>query len=66
MCGASPKSHEIAQTAGRVRGQYSFLKCMDAIQIAAGMEVNADAFLTNDIQLKRIKEISPCILKDFL
>ena len=57
---------EIAQTAGRLRGQYGFLKSMDAIQIAASMEVNADAFLTNDIQLKKVKEISACILKDFL
>ncbi|MCF8144713.1 MAG: type II toxin-antitoxin system VapC family toxin [Deltaproteobacteria bacterium] len=57
---------QIAQRAGKLRGQYGFLKSMDAIQIATSMEVNADAFLTNDIQLKKVAEISALVLKDFL
>lgn len=57
---------EIARKAGTLRGRYPFLKTMDAIQIAASMEVGANAFFTNDIQLKRVTEISAVILKDFL
>ena len=57
---------DIADKAGRLRGAYSFLKTMDAIQIAACLEVNAEAFFTNDVQLKKVKEISAVVLKDFL
>lgn len=57
---------EIAQEAGRLKGRYGFLKSMDAIQIAASMEVNADAFLTNDVQLKKVTEVSVLLLKDFV
>ena len=59
-------SSDIARRAGKLRGRYGFLKSMDAIQIAASMEVNADAFLTNDVQLKKVTEISALVLKDFL
>ncbi len=57
---------DIAEKAGRLRGTYPFLKTMDAIQIAACLEVNAEAFFTNDVQLKKVKEISSLVLKDFL
>jgi predicted nucleic acid-binding protein len=59
-------SSDIARRAGKLRGRYGFLKSMDAIQIAASTEVNADAFLTNDVQLKKVTEISALVLKDFL
>ena len=45
---------------------YPFLKTMDAIQVAASLEVNAEAFFTNEVQLKKVKEISAVVLKDFL
>jgi predicted nucleic acid-binding protein len=57
---------EIARRAGSLRGRYGFLRSMDAIQIAASMEVNADAFLTNDIQLKKVTEVPMLVLRDFL
>ncbi len=59
-------SERIAESAGKLRGRYSFLKTIDAIQIAAAIDVGADAFLTNDAKLKQIKEIKIFVLKDFL
>lgn len=59
-------SADIAQRAGELRGQYTFLRTMDAIQISVALEVGADAFLTNDIKLKQIKEIKVLVLRDFL
>ena len=56
----------IAESAGNFRGRYSFLKTMDAIQIAASLEAEADAFITNDTKLKRISEIKIIVLKEYL
>ena len=56
----------IAETAGKLRGQYSELRIIDAIQISAAIDVRADAFLTNDKKLKHIKEIKVMVLKDYL
>lgn len=63
VAGISPN---IAERAGRLRGQYLDLKTVDAIQIAAAIDVGADAFLTNDKKLKRIKEIRVLVLRDYL
>ena len=49
-----------------LKGKYNFLKTMDAIRIAAALFVEADAFITNDIKLKKIDEIRILILKDYL
>jgi predicted nucleic acid-binding protein len=59
-------SEKIAESAGKLRGRYSFLRAIDAIQISAAINVGADAFLTNDTKLKQIKEIKVLVLKDFL
>ncbi|MCX6640604.1 MAG: PIN domain-containing protein [bacterium] len=56
----------IAELAGRMRGMYPSLKTIDAIQLATAIEVKADAFLTNDLRLKQIREIRVICLKDFL
>ncbi len=58
-------STEIADRAGVLRGKYPFLKTMDAIQIAAAIAVNADAFLTNDKRIGKVKEIKFMILEDY-
>ncbi len=57
-------SETMADRAGRLRGRYSGLRTVDAVQISAAMEVQADAFLTNDARLKKIKEIKVLVLKD--
>lgn len=59
-------SSNIAEKAGYLRGRYSSLKTMDAIQMAAALNSGADAFLTNDIKLKQVKDIKVIVLKDFL
>jgi predicted nucleic acid-binding protein len=59
-------STDIAELAGRLRGRYTFLKAMDAIQIAASLEAKADVFITNDSKLRRIEEQKIIILRDYL
>ena len=39
---------------------------LDAIQIAAANKVEADVFITNDVRLRKIKEIKVLVLKDYL
>jgi len=56
----------IAERAGRLRVKYPDLRAIDALQIAAAMDIGADAFLTNDRRLRRIDEINVLILKDYL
>lgn len=59
-------SARIAERAGRLRGQYPDLRTIDAIQLSTAIDVRADAFLTNDKKLKRIKEIKVLVLTDYL
>ncbi len=59
-------SVNIAETAGKLRGRYHFLRTIDAIQISAAIDSGADAFLTNDAELKQIKELKVLVLKDYL
>ena len=59
-------SASIAERAGRLRGGYSNLRAIDAIQMSVAVDVGADAFLTNDKRLKQIKEIKVLVLKDYL
>jgi predicted nucleic acid-binding protein len=56
----------IGETAGVLRGKYPYLKTVDAIQIAAALDANADVFLTNDKKLSGIKEIKIIVLSDYL
>jgi len=59
-------SEATAEAAGKLRGHYSFLKTVDAIQLAAAVEVGAGAFLTNDAKLQQFDELKVIILKDYL
>ena len=47
----------IAKQAGVLRGHYPVLRALDA---------GADAFITNDKKLKRMKEINVLVLSDYL
>jgi len=58
-------SISIAERAGRLRGQYSSLRTVDAIQISSAIDSRADVFITNDKKLQRIKEIKVLVLKDY-
>ena len=59
-------SEATAETAGKLRGRYSFLQTVDAIQLAAALDVEAGAFLTNDAKLQQFNELKVIILKDYL
>ena len=59
-------SSNIAEKAGRLRGKYSDLRTIDAIQISSAIDAGADIFLTNDKKLKQIKEMKVLVLKDYL
>lgn len=59
-------STEIAEFAGELRGNYPFLKSMDAMQIATAIIFKADAFVTNDDKLKRVSDMNVLVLKDYL
>lgn len=59
-------SEGIAEAAGKLRGFYSFLKIVDAVQVAAALDVGADVFVTNDAKLKQVKEIRVLALKDYV
>ena len=56
----------IAERAVMLRGKYTFLKGLDAIQLAASLFLNADAFITNDKKLKAVEEANILILDDFI
>lgn len=49
------------QEAARLRAIYN-LTLIDAIQIAAAIQADCDVFLTNDVSLKRVKEIEVLLI----
>jgi predicted nucleic acid-binding protein len=57
---------DIAELAGKFRGRYTFLRTMDAIQIAASLEAKAAAFITNDSKLKNVSDIKVLLLNEYL
>jgi len=59
-------SADIAEKAGQLRGKYPVLRALDAVQLSTAIEMEVDAFLTNDNKLKRIKEVKVLVLKDYL
>jgi predicted nucleic acid-binding protein len=55
---------KIAEGSSKLRAHYKFLKTSDALQIASALSFNCKRFLTNDIQLKSIKEINVILIKE--
>jgi predicted nucleic acid-binding protein len=58
-------SEDVSELAAKLRGDYAWLKLADAFQIAAALDAGADLFLTNDKQLKQIREIQVVVLDDW-
>ena len=48
---------DIGNLAAQMRARYN-LSLTDSLQIATAIQSNCDAFLTNDLQLKRVNELS--------
>jgi predicted nucleic acid-binding protein len=59
----APVDNAIANRAAELRAQYN-LKTPDALQIATAIESGCDAFLTNDLGLKRVSEVKILVLDD--
>lgn len=57
--------HEVSELSSKLRAKYG-IRTPDAIQIAVGIIYGADAFLTNDANLKKVTDIRVLILEDFL
>ena len=53
----------VSRAAARLRAQHN-LKTPDAIQVATAIESQCEAFLTNDIGLKRVKELQILVLDE--
>ncbi len=55
----------ISKQAAKLRSNYS-IRTPDALQISAAINSNADYFLTNDKDLKKIKEIEVLFLEELI
>jgi predicted nucleic acid-binding protein len=58
-----PIDAAVAQRAAMLRATYN-LTLTDALQIAAALAANSDAFLTNDLTLKRVTDLRIVVLAD--
>lgn len=58
-----PLTAKIARKAADLRAKYN-LKTPDAIQVATCIEAGCDAFLTNDLGIKRVQELRVLILDE--
>lgn len=56
---------KVGELAGELRAKYNF-QIPDALQISLAILSGCDVFLTNDLQLKRVSEISLICLDDLL
>ncbi|MBL7874107.1 MAG: type II toxin-antitoxin system VapC family toxin [Cyclobacteriaceae bacterium] len=55
---------EIAELSATLRAKYSFLRSIDAIQIAIAVNHSCESFFTHDFRLKNIKELNIIIVND--
>lgn len=59
----NPISEIVAERAAVLRAKYN-LKLADALQVAAALVYGCDAFLTNDVGIKRMTEIRVLVLDE--
>lgn len=59
-----PVNQPIAEHGAEIRAKYEF-RTPDAIQLATALRQGADAFVTNDDQIRRFDQIPILILDDF-
>lgn len=55
----------VAESAARIRSDYNF-KVPDSIQLASALRAGASAFLTNDREIGRFRELDVLVLDDFV
>ncbi len=56
---------DVAERAAELRARYN-LSLTDAFQVAAALAANCEAFLTNDLALKRVVEVRVLVLDELL
>ena len=56
------KAYDIAL---EIRANYSFIKLIDAFQIAIALDTNCDYFITNDKELKKYTEIKVLLIDEY-
>ena len=56
---------EVAERAAEIRAKYG-VRPPDALQVAASLINNAEAFITNDKELKKIREIETIVMDEAL
>jgi predicted nucleic acid-binding protein len=61
----SPLDDATADLAAELRARYN-LALADAFQIAVAIQTHCDAFLTNDVELKRITEIPIFVISEIV
>ncbi|MBI2185198.1 MAG: type II toxin-antitoxin system VapC family toxin [Thaumarchaeota archaeon] len=55
----------VAEAAAELRAKYQ-LRSPDALQIGTAKAYNAEAFITNDERLRKVKDVNILLLKDFV
>ena len=55
----------IALQAAQLRAQYN-LTLLDSFQLATAIQTRCEAFLTNDMSLKRVTEMNVVVVEDFV
>ena len=55
---------EIAHKAAMIRAKYKSFKAMDSLQLAAAIIVGCDLFITNDKQLRQIKDLNILVISE--
>ena len=58
-----PMNSIVAERAAELRAKYG-LKTPDALHVATALETGSQAFLTNDLALKRVTEIQVLVLDE--
>lgn len=61
-----PVDWHMARLASKIRALYPHIKTPDSIQIGATLISNYRGFITNDTQLKQIKELKVIILDEYI
>lgn len=56
----------VGRLTARLRAQYPKVRIPDAIQLSAALLKGCKAFVTNDEQLKQVKQIPVILLKDYI
>lgn len=56
----------VSRLTAKMRAKYPKIRIPDAIQLSAALLKGCKAFITNDEQLKQVKEIRVILLKDYI